>query len=193
MAHVLYTYKLTTYTILGHSRSLADSVYTINCEGRLQQTSASAHEVRDKTPIDPVSAEMSGEDTPAEKKMPTSAVTVAALLPAPPENDDEARIRKGDLSLYAYYLGAVKWYLLIICLCLIGSSSLADRGAGMCIYNPCVMIYLLTAVKWSTYACSWIKPQPRALILVATLLWRLPSRSSLPYPGSKTAPCQADR
>lgn len=139
---------------------MADSVFTINSEGKIQRLPALARDTkRLRSMRELVSAQQDGEGSGNEKvRSPSPARSLQAPSVHPPAAENMDDIRKGDRSLYHYYLGSVKWPLLILSLCLIVMSSVSDRTPGEHILNT-TMTSILT-IRKVIFLRIWLEKEP---------------------------------
>ncbi|KAK3181199.1 hypothetical protein K4F52_007474 [Lecanicillium sp. MT-2017a] len=131
---ILRTRK-TTVVMTTSSRdlcSVADSVFTITTEGQIQHLPGFGRG-SDSRNNKAQQREVTHQDAEKEPKDTVTSVKSAPdiLTPVSPTRNTEAEnvvdVRKGDHTLYAYYLNSVKKSLLALSLCFIATSSVADR------------------------------------------------------------------
>lgn len=119
--------------------SVADSVFTITTEGKLQHLPEFGRDSDSRNKVQqPGSTQQDGEKEPKDASTSVKSTSEIATPPSPTHNtqtESVVDVRKGDHTLYAYYVNSVRKSLLALSLCFIATSSVADRLPGMVIFR----------------------------------------------------------
>ena len=111
--------------------TVADSVFRIGSDGDVQRLPPVHREaMRLSNPRE--AEEQRGKEKYTDERTPSEKPAGSVLSPpvSASAKDEKDELRRGDRTLYTYYLGSVKRSLLVLSLFLIILSSVSDRTPG---------------------------------------------------------------
>ncbi len=112
---------------------VADLIFSINSEGKIQRLSEAAQDKKGETGLKHlVSVHCNDSETLGEKEETTPTSPPAAIVPVLEKtaDDEDEVMRKGDHKLYFYYLGSVTRTFIVILFVSTALASLSERLPG---------------------------------------------------------------
>jgi ABC-type Mn2+/Zn2+ transport system ATPase subunit len=123
------TFKGLLGTLLGDLCSVADLVFTMDMEGNIGRLENLSRGTKSQADVheDSKTQQEDGLDEKAGASSGTAAASSPARIAAA---DITNEIQKGDITLYAYYIGSIRRSLVVLSLGFIALSSILDRLPG---------------------------------------------------------------